>query len=849
MVGHFVEQASDWKSLAAMMAGGIAYRLGKVATFYSPLKNLSLVPLRDFIACTVGLAAEVTAFEGVNEILTSPNPLLTKERAVEKSQRWLTSFVHFAALKSFGRLAEGQNIFVQHGLQDLAMVLGHRLTYSAGLSQAPEGGLAEQFLHAETTNLQLGAGASLAHGVTGGRLFALERKLDLEIRSRSVPTPISRANQVEKIRERNEAGLRFLQSPFSLPFWMMVGIGSIGGGGTWRSRKVKRASDNPTDAFKNATAAAQEAGKILKNVIEKQGGKTEAKPAQVSAASKPFFPTVDSIRTLVEEIRKILVEARTAERPSEWRVHYKTPGRLGFLPELMEKMLKGNFPAQHRLIVSSDTVEITYWSEEGNLQSETQERPPIQEDTPPAPPVKAPEPAPEGKGKTGAIAPGHQDSPSTPPQGPLFNKGKTQNEFSASHKQGVFAAFQEILERQSAITLPATFTIEAHTQFFYDLEKNIGTFADLLRKVPLNGPHKIIIEFKDRMGGNVIFQRRGDKIFVEQTRCDEKETYYLLPRATVPYLFEAYPASRLKLHAFEPLSGYKESLVSQTRRIAAAAGARFDETGLRSTANGATFGKLLAISFQRILLMKGGEKTGDLSREGWEIVAQIHRQLEKSYVFCDFDVIQGFFEQTTLQDTFQSYRKSIERMNAVVDKTEPLFTTVGDMTLDLHGRDFLPKGDAERHVFLNFLFKNGQTRAPQENIALLQDPVRFAEVFAAGFEEYLQMATASIAALHKLRPTLSLQDLLDPARKEAPPSLQTTLGILEGISSFGRGLTLKKKDFSIPFLQALLNPGRSFLGIYEEFIHEVFLHFPFALKQRIKLPTLLEIETAMKQPK
>ncbi|MFO1520228.1 MAG: hypothetical protein U1F57_11310 [bacterium] len=43
------------------------------------------------------------------------------------------------------------------------MVAGHQLTARLGWTSAPEGSLAEQFLHAEATNLQLGAGMSLLH--------------------------------------------------------------------------------------------------------------------------------------------------------------------------------------------------------------------------------------------------------------------------------------------------------------------------------------------------------------------------------------------------------------------------------------------------------------------------------------------------------------------------------------------------------------------------------------------------------------------------------------------------------------------------------------------------------------
>ena len=61
------------------------------------------------------------------------------------------------------------------------MVLGHQIAHHVGIGPKAEGALAEQFLHAEATNLQLGAGMALGHAVTGGRLQAMERGLDISL--------------------------------------------------------------------------------------------------------------------------------------------------------------------------------------------------------------------------------------------------------------------------------------------------------------------------------------------------------------------------------------------------------------------------------------------------------------------------------------------------------------------------------------------------------------------------------------------------------------------------------------------------------------------------------------------
>src|SRR4030095_15482420 len=60
------------------------------------------------------------------------------------------------------------------------MVLGHQVTGAFSLAPRPEGSLAEQLLHAEAMNLQLGAGMALGHRFMPG-LQGLQRGLDLAL--------------------------------------------------------------------------------------------------------------------------------------------------------------------------------------------------------------------------------------------------------------------------------------------------------------------------------------------------------------------------------------------------------------------------------------------------------------------------------------------------------------------------------------------------------------------------------------------------------------------------------------------------------------------------------------------
>jgi hypothetical protein len=90
----------------------------------------------------------------------------------------LSSLVTFGTLKGFGNFARGENLIFQHGIQGLGMILGHQLAYRVGIASIPEGDFAEQWVHAEATNLQVGAGLALGHSLTNGRIRALERGLD-----------------------------------------------------------------------------------------------------------------------------------------------------------------------------------------------------------------------------------------------------------------------------------------------------------------------------------------------------------------------------------------------------------------------------------------------------------------------------------------------------------------------------------------------------------------------------------------------------------------------------------------------------------------------------------------------
>jgi serine/threonine protein kinase len=204
LVGGFAQQATDWCSLAAMMVGGVTYRLGRIGAVTAETGRL--------ISTGVGLGAEVTAFEMTNRSLMSltgggrSNPSLWRwEGQGGIRQGLLSSLITFASLKGSGRLVQGENVVVQHLLQGTGMVLGHQVSGFFGIVPRPTGSLADQFLHAEATNLQMGAGMALGHGLTQGRIHALERGLDLSVQTTDGEAWFPRSGEGSSLRHPQPA--------------------------------------------------------------------------------------------------------------------------------------------------------------------------------------------------------------------------------------------------------------------------------------------------------------------------------------------------------------------------------------------------------------------------------------------------------------------------------------------------------------------------------------------------------------------------------------------------------------------------------------------------------------------
>jgi|GEM_PF-5479742 len=209
LTGSFAEQATDWRTLAALTAGGLAYRAGRIGAMGFESGNFVRAA-----SVGVGLGAEVSAFEltsrGLSAAFRRGGPMWPPTIGSKDGRphggaptshfesnlwRWsgegglaqgfLHSLITFGALKGAGHLAQGETIIARHLLQDSAMVLGHHTSGALGITPRPAGSLAEQFLRAEAVNFQMGAGMALAHGVAP-YVHGLERGLDLSLQSPDV---------------------------------------------------------------------------------------------------------------------------------------------------------------------------------------------------------------------------------------------------------------------------------------------------------------------------------------------------------------------------------------------------------------------------------------------------------------------------------------------------------------------------------------------------------------------------------------------------------------------------------------------------------------------------------------
>lgn len=189
---NFTREVLNPSSLLGMTGAGFAFRLGRslslgvLAPFFSPQSTLASCLLKTS-SSLIGFGAEVLAFEGITRSTRiafegASQSLLAWEGEQGLKHGLLNGALTLGSLKLSGHFFQTRNIALQHFTQDSALVLAHQLAASAHLNERPQGSLAQQFLHAEASLIQMNVGMRLAHGLLPSlRVFEQALHLSSEI--------------------------------------------------------------------------------------------------------------------------------------------------------------------------------------------------------------------------------------------------------------------------------------------------------------------------------------------------------------------------------------------------------------------------------------------------------------------------------------------------------------------------------------------------------------------------------------------------------------------------------------------------------------------------------------------
>ena len=128
LASGFVRQATQWQSLAAMVAGGAFFRLGRagILGLSSQPAGISL----QILSHGAGLVSEVTAFEISHRALLSLDPGHSPSLSQPFWQGWRSSMINFGLLR-MGAATRGQSLS-SAPFQDASMVAGNQLSSQMG---------------------------------------------------------------------------------------------------------------------------------------------------------------------------------------------------------------------------------------------------------------------------------------------------------------------------------------------------------------------------------------------------------------------------------------------------------------------------------------------------------------------------------------------------------------------------------------------------------------------------------------------------------------------------------------------------------------------------------------------
>lgn len=185
----FSREALNPSSLLGMVSAGFAFRAGRALSL-GIASNLLPLPLSlltsQFLRLTsnlIGFGTEVFAFEGITRssqiLFEGADPSLLRWNGEQGfRQGLLNSALSLGSLKLSGHIFHTRNVLLQHFTQDTAMVTSHQIAAWMNWEHPSNLNLAQEYLHAEATLLQMNVGMILVHRALPS-IRSLERNIDI----------------------------------------------------------------------------------------------------------------------------------------------------------------------------------------------------------------------------------------------------------------------------------------------------------------------------------------------------------------------------------------------------------------------------------------------------------------------------------------------------------------------------------------------------------------------------------------------------------------------------------------------------------------------------------------------
>ncbi|GEM_PF-6708713 len=188
LLGSFSRQASDPYSMAAVLAGGTAFRalrgigLGSLGALAGESRLAGMCARAGIHS--LALVGEAGAFVGTERALRvglegADSSLLHWRGSNGMAKAWLSSIINFGSLRWAGSFAANQNAIFRHAFSSTAMVGANQFSASLGITPKSRESLMQQFVDASVLDLQMTASMGMLHTLGPG-LALYERSIDLE---------------------------------------------------------------------------------------------------------------------------------------------------------------------------------------------------------------------------------------------------------------------------------------------------------------------------------------------------------------------------------------------------------------------------------------------------------------------------------------------------------------------------------------------------------------------------------------------------------------------------------------------------------------------------------------------